>query len=52
MANMRYRHFGVQAEKEDYSNVSCLFSAIQHAEYIHVQVCEVCGYTLGKRCTA
>ncbi|MBN1831163.1 MAG: rubrerythrin family protein [Deltaproteobacteria bacterium] len=35
MANMRYRHFGIQAAKEGYPNVSRLFSAISHAEYIH-----------------
>jgi rubrerythrin len=35
MANMRYRHFGIQAKKEGYPNVSRLFSAISHAEYIH-----------------
>ena len=35
MANMRYRHFANQAEKENYSNVARLFRAISHAEYIH-----------------
>lgn len=35
MANMRYRHFAKQAEKEGYENVSRLFLAISHAEYIH-----------------
>ncbi len=35
MANMRYRHFGVQAEKDDYPEVARLFRAISHAEYIH-----------------
>jgi len=35
MANMRYRHFAVQAEKEGFPNVSRLFNAIAYAEYIH-----------------
>jgi rubrerythrin len=35
MANMRYRHFAEQAEKEKYSNVSRLFRAVSHAEFIH-----------------
>jgi rubrerythrin len=35
MANMRYRHFAVQAEKEGYSNVARLFTAVAYAEYIH-----------------
>jgi rubrerythrin len=35
MANMRYRHFGVQAEKDDFPEVARLFRAISHAEYIH-----------------
>ena len=34
-ANMRYRHFAVQAENENYFNVSRLFTAIAHAEFIH-----------------
>jgi rubrerythrin len=34
-ANMRYRHFAVQAEKEEFKNVARLFRAIAHAEYIH-----------------
>jgi len=34
-ANMRYRHFANQAEKEKLSNVARLFKAIAHAEYIH-----------------
>ena len=34
MANMRYRHFSVQAEKESYTHVARLFRAISHAEYI------------------
>jgi len=34
-ANMRYRHFANQAEKEGFPNVSRLFTAIAHAEYIH-----------------
>lgn len=35
MANMRYRHFSVQAEKENYPNVARLFTAIAYAEYLH-----------------
>lgn len=35
MANMRYRHFASQAEKEDFNNVSRLFKAIAQAEFIH-----------------
>jgi rubrerythrin len=35
MANMRYRHFAVQAEKEGYPNVSRLFQAVAHAEFLH-----------------
>ena len=35
MANMRYRHFAVQAEKERYPQVARLFRAIAHAEFIH-----------------
>jgi rubrerythrin len=35
MANMRYRHFAVQAEKEGYPNVARLFTAVAYAEYIH-----------------
>ncbi len=35
MANMRYRHFSNQAEKENFPNVARLFEAIAHAEYIH-----------------
>ncbi len=35
MANMRYRHFATQAEKENYPHVARLFQAISHAEYIH-----------------
>jgi rubrerythrin len=34
-AHMRYRHFAVQAEKENFHNVARLFTAIAHAEYIH-----------------
>ncbi|MGB9928385.1 MAG: rubrerythrin family protein [Methanosarcina sp.] len=34
-ANMRYLHFGNQAEKEKFMNVARLFRAIAHAEYIH-----------------
>jgi rubrerythrin len=35
MANMRYRHFGKKAEKENFPNVARLFEAISYAEYIH-----------------
>ena len=35
MANMRYRHFAEQAEKEKFPNVARLFRAISDAEYIH-----------------
>jgi rubrerythrin len=35
MANMRYRHFANQADKENYPHVARLFRAISHAEYIH-----------------
>jgi rubrerythrin len=35
MANMRYRHFANQAEKDRFPNVARLFRAIAHAEYIH-----------------
>jgi len=35
MANMRYLHFAVQAEKESFPNVARLFRAVSHAEYIH-----------------
>ena len=34
-AHMRYKHFAVQAEKENFNNVARLFTAIAHAEYIH-----------------
>ncbi len=34
-ANMRYRHFALQAEKEKFPNVARLFTAIAHAEFIH-----------------
>ncbi len=34
-AHMRYLHFANQAEKERFSNVSRLFRAIAHAEYLH-----------------
>ena len=34
-AHMRYLHFANQAEKEGFNNVSGLFQAIAHAEYIH-----------------
>ena len=35
MANMRYRHFAIQAQKENFPNVARLFEAISHAEFIH-----------------
>jgi rubrerythrin len=35
MANMRYRHFALQAEKENFPNVARLFNAVAHAEFIH-----------------
>jgi rubrerythrin len=35
MAHMRYRHFSTEADREDFPNVSRLFLAIAHAEYIH-----------------
>ena len=35
MANMRYRHFSVKAEKEGFKNVARLFRAVADAEYIH-----------------
>jgi rubrerythrin len=35
MANMRYRHFAVQAQKDRFPNVARLFTAVAHAEYIH-----------------
>lgn len=35
MANMRYRHFAVQAEKEGFPHVARLFTAVAYAEYIH-----------------
>ncbi|MFP4086875.1 MAG: rubrerythrin family protein [Desulfobacteraceae bacterium] len=35
MANMRYRHFANQADKDGYPNVARLFRAVAHAEYIH-----------------
>jgi rubrerythrin len=34
-ANMRYRHFALQAEQENLPNVARLFTAIAHAEFIH-----------------
>ena len=34
-ANMRYLHFAAQAEKENFNNVTRLFKAISHAEYVH-----------------
>jgi rubrerythrin len=35
MANMRYSHFAVQADKDNFPNVARLFRAIADAEYIH-----------------
>ncbi len=35
MANMRYRHFAAQAERDSCPNVARLFRAVSHAEYIH-----------------
>ncbi|MDZ7833659.1 MAG: rubrerythrin family protein [Desulfobacterales bacterium] len=35
MANMRYKHFAIQAEKESFPNVARLFNAVAHAEFIH-----------------
>jgi len=35
MANMRYRYFALQAEKEGFAKVARLFNAISYAEYIH-----------------
>jgi rubrerythrin len=35
MANMRYRHFALQAQKENYPNIARLFEAISYAEFIH-----------------
>lgn len=35
MAHMRYLHFAVMAKKEGFDNVSRLFEAIAHAEYVH-----------------
>jgi rubrerythrin len=35
MANMRYRHFAVQAEKDGFPNAARLFRAVADAEYIH-----------------
>lgn len=35
MANMRYRHFAIQAVKENYPNVARLFDAISYAEFLH-----------------
>jgi len=34
-AHMRYLHFADQAEIESFPNVSRLFHAIVHAEYVH-----------------
>jgi rubrerythrin len=35
MAHMRYLHFANQSEKEGYANVTRLFRAVAHAEFIH-----------------
>ncbi len=35
MANMRYRHFSVRAEKDGYPQVARHFRAVAHAETIH-----------------
>ena len=35
MANMRYLHFALQADKENYPNVARLLRAISQAEFIH-----------------
>lgn len=35
MANMRYLHFAVQAEKERFPNVARLFRAVAAAEFVH-----------------
>ncbi|MCB2182439.1 MAG: rubrerythrin family protein [Desulfobulbaceae bacterium] len=35
MAHMRYQHFAVQAEKENFTSVARLFMAIAQAEYVH-----------------
>jgi rubrerythrin len=35
MAHMRYLHFALQAEQEDFPNVARLFRAVAHAEFIH-----------------
>lgn len=34
-ANMRYRHFALGAQNENYPNVARLFEAISHAEFVH-----------------
>ncbi|WP_440945433.1 rubrerythrin family protein [Methanosarcina sp. T3] len=34
-AHMRYLHFANQAEEENFTNVTRLFRAIAHAEYVH-----------------
>ena len=34
-ANMRYLHFAVQADEENYPNTARLFRGIAHAEFIH-----------------
>lgn len=34
-ANMRYRHFALQADKEGFPNVARLFGAISYAEFVH-----------------
>ena len=35
MAHMRYLHFALQADKENYPHVARLFRAISHSEHIH-----------------
>ncbi len=35
MAHMRYLHFAIKAQKDNYPNVSRLFTAVAHAEFIH-----------------
>jgi len=35
MAHMRYLHFALQAEREDFGNIARLFRATAHAEFIH-----------------
>lgn len=35
MAHMRYLHFGLQADKENFPHVARLFRAVSHSEHIH-----------------